>query len=62
MDACPQSVYARAMPDNVVKFDPRRRRKPEAPAAPQQPSLAVAILVGIIAVALVAAIVWWFNR
>jgi hypothetical protein len=50
------------MPDNVVKFDPGRRKKPEPPSTPRQPSLAVAIVIGVIAIAIVAAILWWFNH
>jgi len=49
------------MPDNIVKFDPGRRKKPAATAAPRQPSLVTAVVVAVVAIAIVGAIMWWFG-
>ena len=46
--------------DNVIKFRPAKK-KPAPRPQPGQPSLRVAIIVGAIVLALVAAIGWWFG-
>ena len=45
--------------NNVLKFKPRPKQ-PVRPAG--QPSPIAALVVAIIAVAITAAIWWWFNR
>jgi hypothetical protein len=47
--------------DNVIKFRPAPKKKPAATQPAGTPSVRVAVIVALIAIAVVATISWWFG-
>jgi hypothetical protein len=47
--------------DNVIKFRPAPKKKPTTTRPAGTPSVRIAVIVALIAIALVATISWWFG-
>ena len=47
--------------DNVIKFRPAPKKKPAPKQPAGSPSVRVAVVAALVAIAIVAVISWWFG-